>query len=119
MILIYLLNVDYTQILLNLVSTQNVFFVDFIHMKTFKNPSNGYLINDSCIFGVEVFVVTPTKREEYLSSIDQPKLTNKYTWKVDELSIRFTEDELSIEFTEDELWYESDDFTTGDYKWYE
>ncbi|KAJ4950018.1 hypothetical protein NE237_026850 [Protea cynaroides] len=43
-------------------------FDQFISLKTFKKCSNGYLVNDECVFGVEVFDVEDrhTGRGEYL-----------------------------------------------------
>ncbi|OMP12137.1 TRAF-like family protein [Corchorus olitorius] len=52
---------------------------------TFINPINGYLRNDSCVFGVEVFVhiVKDQAKRETLSMISkQPNVPNTFTWKI-------------------------------------
>ncbi|KAL5539701.1 hypothetical protein UlMin_044565 [Ulmus minor] len=76
----------------------------FIDLETFYDPSNGYLVNDSCTFGVEVFIVKSTFTAERLSMIRSPMSCN-YSWKFDFFSKR----------TQD--LYESDLFAGGDYKW--
>lgn len=80
----------------------------FIDLKTFKNPSKGYLVNDNCIFGAEVFVVENLWRGECLTMIRDPELNCKYTWKLDDFSKRIS----------DSRCYQSETFIGGDYKWY-
>ncbi|XP_062099855.1 BTB/POZ and MATH domain-containing protein 6-like [Humulus lupulus] len=46
--------------------------VKFIDLETFKNPCNGYLVNDTCGFGVEVFVVKTTSKAQCFSLINNP-----------------------------------------------
>lgn len=74
----------------------------FIDLKTFSDPLNGYLINDACVFGAEVFVVKNTFKGECLSMMHDPP-TYYHTWKVSNFS------SLLDEF------YESESF--GCYKW--
>lgn len=74
----------------------------FIDLKTFANPINGYLINDACVFGAEVFVVKNTFKGERLSMMRDPP-TYYHTWKVSNFS------SLLDDF------YESESF--GCYKW--
>ncbi|KAK2660909.1 hypothetical protein Ddye_007442 [Dipteronia dyeriana] len=46
----------------------------FIDIKTFIDPQNGYLINDRCVFGAEVFVTKyPTKWELLLPNQPRPQ----------------------------------------------
>ncbi|KAL5539704.1 hypothetical protein UlMin_044568 [Ulmus minor] len=77
----------------------------FIDHETFNNPSNGYLVNDSCTFGVEVFVVKNTFKVEGISMI-RSAVSCKYSWKFDLVSSR----------TNQEV-YESKEFFGADYKW--
>lgn len=79
--------------------------VKFIDLKTFNNPSNGYLISDTCSFGVEVFVVKGTSKAERLLLKKNP-VTFKYAWMFDSFSRKTQE------------YYESDFFVGGDYIWY-
>ncbi|KAK0596507.1 hypothetical protein LWI29_016366 [Acer saccharum] len=74
----------------------------FINLNTFCNPVNGYLIDDACTFGVEVFVVKNTLNERCLSMINDPT-TYFYSWKVTKFSTLGKER------------YESDSF--GYYNW--
>ncbi|KAL5556059.1 hypothetical protein UlMin_038295 [Ulmus minor] len=77
----------------------------FIDHETFNNPSNGYLVNDSCTFGVEVFIVKNTFKVESISMI-RSAVSCKYSWKFDLVSRR----------TNQEV-YESKQFFGADYKW--
>ncbi|XP_015382885.1 MATH domain and coiled-coil domain-containing protein At1g31390-like [Citrus sinensis] len=74
----------------------------FIDLKTFSDPLNGYLVNDACVFGAEVFVVKNTFKGECLSMMHDPP-TYYHTLKVSNFS------SLLDEF------YESESF--GCYKW--
>ncbi|KAH7565366.1 hypothetical protein JRO89_XS09G0196400 [Xanthoceras sorbifolium] len=74
----------------------------FINVNTFSNPVNGYLIDDTCVFGAEVFVVKSTFKERCLSMINDPS-TYFYTWKVTKFSTLVEEKFVSESF--------------GHYKW--
>ncbi|XP_056174165.1 uncharacterized protein LOC115687215 [Syzygium oleosum] len=51
-------------------------FPQFLSLDTFKEPSNGYLVGDCCIFGAEVFVIKSTGNWESLAMIkDLPNKT--------------------------------------------
>jgi hypothetical protein len=50
--------------------------------KTFNDSSNGYLVNDTCVFGVEVFVIKGASKGESLWMISDPQ-RNYFTWKID------------------------------------
>ena len=76
----------------------------FMDLEIFNNPSNGYLVNDNCSFGVEVFVVKNTSKIEHLSMIKDP-ITCKLAWTFDSFSRKTLE------------CYESKLFVGGDYKW--
>ncbi|KAK0597061.1 hypothetical protein LWI29_021395 [Acer saccharum] len=75
----------------------------FIDLKTFSNPENGYLLDDTCVFGVEVFVVKNTFKEGCLSMMHEPA-TCYHTWKVTNFSTLVNEK------------YDSESF--GCNKWY-
>ncbi|KAF4381027.1 hypothetical protein F8388_011949 [Cannabis sativa] len=77
----------------------------YIELETFNDGSNGYLVNESCTFGAEVFVVKNTFKGECLSMIVDP-IETIHTWKFDAIS------------TKNQEWYESDPFVGGAYKWY-
>ncbi|PON90911.1 E3 ubiquitin-protein ligase SIN-like [Trema orientale] len=77
--------------------------VKFIDLETFNNPYNGYLVNDTCSFGVEVFVVKTTSKAECLSLINKPA-TYKAAWSFPNIS-KVT------------LRCETEFFVGGDYKW--
>ncbi|KAK4839146.1 hypothetical protein QYF36_019529 [Acer negundo] len=44
----------------------------FIDLNTFSNRSNGYLFNDNCVFGVEVFVVKNSFKKGCLTMMHDP-----------------------------------------------
>ncbi|KAF4379583.1 hypothetical protein F8388_023600 [Cannabis sativa] len=69
----------------------------YIELETFNDGSNGYLVNESCAFGAEVFVVKNTFKGECLSMIVDP-IETIHTWKFKAISIKNQE------------WYESDPF---------
>ncbi|XP_027349395.1 probable inactive serine/threonine-protein kinase fnkC [Abrus precatorius] len=77
---------------------------NFIDIDTFNDPSNGYLMNDTCVFGAEVFVVKTTNKGDCLSMIHGPA-TFSYTWKFNNFSIAKLDK------------YESEPFAGGNYKW--
>ncbi|XP_059652544.1 uncharacterized protein LOC132299756 [Cornus florida] len=72
-------------------------FEKFLSLKEFLNPSNGYLIDDSCVFGAEVFHMKFAGEGECLS---MTKLVSDkfYTWKVDKFSALSEECLRSKEF---------------------
>ena len=82
-------------------------FDEFIPLKTFNDGANGFLVDDTCVFGAEVFVCKERSREngECLRMIKDPIL-NKHTWRVDNFS------KLSTEYIESKI------FNAGGHKWY-
>ncbi|KAL5564628.1 hypothetical protein UlMin_027792 [Ulmus minor] len=58
-------------------------FDEFIPLKTFNNCANGFLVDDTCVFGVEVFVCKERGREkrECFQMMKDPIL-NKHSWKI-------------------------------------
>ncbi|KAL5702556.1 hypothetical protein ACHQM5_027762 [Ranunculus cassubicifolius] len=83
-------------------------FDEFISFKSFNDPSNGYLIDDECVLGAEVFVIKERCRGigERLSMIKGPVVT-KNTWKIQNF----------IKLNQEKECLESEPFTAGDHKW--
>ncbi|XP_010248170.1 PREDICTED: ubiquitin carboxyl-terminal hydrolase 12-like [Nelumbo nucifera] len=81
-------------------------FDQFITLKEFHEASNGYLVEDVCVFGAEVFVCKErsTGNGECLSVI-RDAITYKHTWKIDNFSII------------DKECAESKEFNAADHKW--
>ncbi|KAJ9551962.1 hypothetical protein OSB04_016007 [Centaurea solstitialis] len=62
-------------------------FDELISLESFKKVENGYVENDSCVFGAEVFAVTEyAQRDRCLSIIKPPSAVNTHTWKIDNYS---------------------------------
>ncbi|KAK7396866.1 hypothetical protein VNO78_18028 [Psophocarpus tetragonolobus] len=76
----------------------------FIDIDAFNDPSNGYLMDDTCVFGVEVFVVKTINKGDCLSMIHAP-IPLSYTWKFNNFSLAKLDE------------YESESFVGGNYKW--
>lgn len=79
-------------------------FPQFVSLTTFSDPVNGYLLEDSCVFGAEVFVIKCTGKGELLSILDFP-ITGVCTWEITSSSLLYAEDVLKV-------------FTVGEHKWY-
>ncbi|KAF7848785.1 hypothetical protein BT93_L1568 [Corymbia citriodora subsp. variegata] len=77
-------------------------FPRYMPLKTFINPSNGYLVGDTCVFGVEVFVIESSGVGECLTLKASASYTHE--WKISRLS------SLGVESF-------SDVFTFEDHKW--
>lgn len=78
-------------------------FAQLLTLSTFNDAANGYLINDTCVFGAEIFVVSYNGRGECLNLLTG--LGTTYTWKIDNFSS-----------LQDKIHY-SDVFTIGKRKW--
>ncbi|CAK9172034.1 unnamed protein product [Ilex paraguariensis] len=81
-------------------------FAKLLSIDTFKDASNGYLIDDSCVFGAEVYVIKSTGRGECLS-LKEETYDNSYSWQIKKFS----------EIKEERLF--SEPFTIGEHKWFE
>ncbi|XP_030968831.1 MATH domain and coiled-coil domain-containing protein At3g58210-like [Quercus lobata] len=79
-------------------------FAKFLPPDTFNDVTQGYLVNNCCVFGVEVFVHERTVKRQCLSMIEEPD-NSTFTWKIERFS------------TLDEERYHSQEFTVGDSKW--
>lgn len=72
-------------------------FDKFIPLETFNHASNGYLLEDCCVFGAEVFVMKHNGKGECVMTMKNP-LNNTYTWKIDNDSKLDQEEVLSEAF---------------------
>ncbi|KAH0653446.1 hypothetical protein KY289_031124 [Solanum tuberosum] len=75
----------------------------FISHNTFKEASNGYLVDDKCVLGAEIFIVQRQAIGECLSMVKSTDSFNR-EWKICNFS------KLG------ENWV-SEEFTVGGYKW--
>ncbi|PIA57550.1 hypothetical protein AQUCO_00600333v1 [Aquilegia coerulea] len=80
-------------------------FDKFLSHKIFCDPSHGFLMNNSCMFGAEVFVINSTTNGQCLSMLAVKPLPFKYTWTIQNFSR-----------LEDKSYY-SEKFRTADHDW--
>ncbi|KAF5814147.1 putative ubiquitinyl hydrolase 1 [Helianthus annuus] len=81
-------------------------FDKLIPLESFVESKNGYLLNDSCVFGVEVIAVPEfTQVDRCLLMTRPPAIMNTYTWTINKFST----------VTEDVLY--SEVFKVGKVKW--
>ncbi|KAK4720631.1 hypothetical protein R3W88_010864 [Solanum pinnatisectum] len=78
-------------------------FSKCISHETFKDPSNGYLVDDKCIFGVDVYVIKNQGIGECMSLLNGTKVY-KHEWKI-------------TKFTKLKNKVYSEEFTVEHYKW--
>ncbi|KAL6188396.1 hypothetical protein ACLB2K_039789 [Fragaria x ananassa] len=81
-------------------------FDKLMFLEEFNNASNGYVIDDTCVFGAKVFVCnerTKGKRERLLRMNNA--IMYKHVWKVKNFSKL------------DDQCYKSEPFTAGNQKW--
>lgn len=71
-------------------------FSQFLSLATFSGPSNGYLVDDTCVFGAEVFVTNYTGKGECLSILSFP-ITGIRTWTFSRFST-INNEYLTMEF---------------------
>lgn len=81
-------------------------FDKLILLEDFSDVSNGFLVDDTCVFGAEVFVCKEkrTGKGECLARIQNASIC-KHVWKVKKFS------------TLGDQVYDSIPFSAGDYKW--
>ncbi|KAF2596964.1 hypothetical protein F2Q68_00012225 [Brassica cretica] len=79
-------------------------FEQLIDLASFKNTNEGYIVQDTCSFGVEIFIVKPAKVQEKVTFVSNPP-RNVFTWMIPHFSDM-----------EDKFYY-SDDFLVGDRYW--
>nr|XP_016465619.1 PREDICTED: ubiquitin carboxyl-terminal hydrolase 12-like [Nicotiana tabacum] len=78
-------------------------FPNYISHETFRKPSKGYLVNDKCVFGVDIYVIKNRGVGECVSLLDESE-SYKHEWKISE-------------FTKLKSVLCSEEFTVGAYKW--
>jgi hypothetical protein len=78
-------------------------FEELISLKELKDKSNGYLVNDSCVFGAEVFVYGHSAKSEILS---KNPTHDSFTWKLGKFS------------TLNDTSYQSNTHHIGERDWY-
>ncbi|XP_065871750.1 ubiquitin C-terminal hydrolase 12-like isoform X1 [Euphorbia lathyris] len=79
-------------------------FDQLVPLSVFNDASNGYLINDCCVFGAEVFVLEGCCKVECASAVKELD-NNRYAWKFENFA------ELEEET------YFSKVFVIGGYRW--
>ncbi|XP_030968835.1 ubiquitin carboxyl-terminal hydrolase 13-like [Quercus lobata] len=79
-------------------------FAKFLPLDTFNDASQGYLVNNCCVFAAEVFVHEHNVKRQCLSFIVEP-YNSTLTWKIEKFS------------TLNEEYYFSQEFTDRDSKW--
>lgn len=79
-------------------------FDRLISLKAFNDEANGYLLNDSCVFGVEVYEVKYSGIGEALKMIENPEEVT-FEWIV------------SVDSIYNEKQVCSEEFTGGKHKW--
>ena len=79
-------------------------FPRLLPLSTFTNPSNGYLVDDCCAFGVELLVIKASGKGETFSILKEPKV-GIFTWKLENFS------------TLSNMSYNSEVFTAGHCQW--
>ena len=77
-------------------------FAQFLSLDVLKDPCNGYLMDDSCIFGAEVFVIKYSGKGECLSMIKDPD-DGTFTWVIENFSTLNEEVLYSETFTIKEI----------------
>ncbi|XP_027356833.1 probable inactive serine/threonine-protein kinase fnkC [Abrus precatorius] len=80
-------------------------FDQFISLKDFKDGSNGYLVDDECTFGAEVFVCRERNQGKGESLAMKDAITYKHVWRIGNFSKLGSECLVSKPFN------------TGNYKW--
>ncbi|KAG5568583.1 hypothetical protein H5410_064400 [Solanum commersonii] len=71
-------------------------FLKCISHKTFKDPSNGYLVNDKCVVGVDVYVIKNQGIGECMSLLKGTKVY-KHDWKI----TKFTKLKKKVYYSEE------------------
>lgn len=79
-------------------------FRKLISKKTLIDPSNGYVLDDNCVLGAEVYVIVTKRISECVSLLKPPSAPCKREFKVSNFSNLGS------------VW-NSDDFLLGGHKW--
>ncbi|XP_050211390.1 ubiquitin C-terminal hydrolase 12-like [Mercurialis annua] len=71
-------------------------FDKLISVADFEDESNGYLLDDCCIFGAEIFIIETTSKGGCLSMLKK-RANNKYRWTIEnflELDLPFEDSKV-------------------------
>ncbi|XP_059315410.1 uncharacterized protein LOC132066022 [Lycium ferocissimum] len=81
-------------------------FDRFMSQEAFNNPENGYVVDDKCVLGAEVYVCQEKirGRGDCLSMVKDP-ISYKHTWKIEKFSALTADCE------------DSETFMAGEHKW--
>ncbi|KAF5446162.1 hypothetical protein F2P56_031812 [Juglans regia] len=79
-------------------------FGQLLSLEDFKSSCNGYLVEDTCVFGAEVFVNSPSGKWECLSMLKKPA-NGIYTYKMENFA------------TLNKSFYHSKAFKVGERNW--
>ncbi|KAL5722321.1 hypothetical protein ACHQM5_005857 [Ranunculus cassubicifolius] len=74
-------------------------FDKFLPLKTFNDPSKGYLLDDTCMFGAEVFIIGNTLKGQCLSLPKKKSPPFKFSWKIQKFSGLKNKPHYSEKFT--------------------
>lgn len=80
-------------------------FAKLITLEAFKNSSNGYLVDDCCEFGAEVFVYSRNSEWESLAMVKEPS-DGTFRYEMENFSAKTQSS------------YDSKAFTVGERNWY-
>ncbi|KAJ0247385.1 MATH/TRAF domain-containing protein [Hirschfeldia incana] len=75
-----------------------------IPLSTFRDTNEGYIVDDTCSFGAEIFVIKQAEVQEKVTFINNPA-NSVFTWRVEHFS------------TLQNKYYYSDEFLVGDRYW--
>ncbi|ESR46000.1 hypothetical protein CICLE_v10003387mg, partial [Citrus x clementina] len=79
-------------------------FDKFIPLRAFNDASNGYLVEDTCVFEAEVLVKERNKFKRECQSIKEISISCKCVWKIENLDAGYEESQV---------------FDAGNHKWYQ
>ncbi|KAM7502426.1 hypothetical protein LguiB_001330 [Lonicera macranthoides] len=82
-------------------------FDRFLRLRTLTDPSNGYICDDICIFGAEVFVIKHSGITDAVNPYSIMDDVNPYIWEIEKFST-----------FKDKEYYNSKKFLAGGYSWY-
>nr|GMC90045.1 MATH domain and coiled-coil domain-containing protein At2g01790-like [Ipomoea batatas] len=90
-------------------------FDQLLPLSIFNDPSNGYLVDDTCAFGAEIVVVSNATKGECLSLVKDP-VNKKYTWRISNFASKQREQHViySDEFTIEGSTWKLQVFPKGD-----
>ncbi|XP_018455410.2 uncharacterized protein LOC108826531 isoform X3 [Raphanus sativus] len=79
-------------------------FGQLIPLSTFRNPNQGFIVQNTVSFGAEIFVIKPVEQQERVRILSNPP-DNVFSWRI-----------LHFSSLEDRIYYSSE-FLVGDRFW--